>query len=141
MSTRVMLTAVAVSLALGFSGIAGAAFDFTTIDVPGAALTVVTGINAFGRLSGTYHAATDPINIDHAFFWNNGAVTTLDPPGAIASQAGHINGHDDVVGNYSDSNSQGHGFIWTKGAFTTVDFPDATGTVVIGINDLGEVVG
>lgn len=113
--------------------------QFTTIDVPGANLTVVTGINSLGRLAGIYQTGTD-----HAFFWNNGVVTTLDPPGATFSQGGAMNSHNDVVGGYADGSShRGRGFIWSKGAFTTVDYPgDPTlATFVHGINDRGEVVG
>ena len=69
---------------------------------------------------------------------------TLDPPGAVRTQAGFLNAQGQVVGTYRDADQTRHGFIWSKGVFTTFDVPGAAkplGTVGFGINDKGEVVG
>ena len=73
-----------------------------------------------------------------------GVFTTLDPPGAVRTQAEFLNAHGEVVGVYRDANQTRHGFIWSKGVFTTFDVPGSAaplGTVGFGINDHGEVVG
>ena len=73
-----------------------------------------------------------------------GVFTTLDPPGAVRTQAEFLNAQGQVVGVYRDANQTRHGFIWSKGVFTTFDVPGAAaplGTVGLGINDHGEVVG
>jgi uncharacterized membrane protein len=182
------LIALALSLLLGFPGLARAdfTFNFTTIDVPGASRTaananstnaiageyddaggithgfilrggvyttfnasapndvvsstVINGINAAGRLAGTYMGTSR----SHAFFWSQGVLTTLDPSGSTRSQGGFLNAQDQVVGTYRDANDKRHGFLWSKGNFTTFNVPDdhpLFGTVALGINDPGQIVG
>jgi uncharacterized membrane protein len=122
---------------------------FTPIDVPGAVATVVppdtivtiiNGINAPGRFTGTYgDGSTVP-----AVVWSKSDFTTLDPPGATRSQAGFLNAQGQVVGTYRDAAQKRHGFIWRKGTFTTFNAPNdhpLFGTVAFGINDIGQVVG
>ena len=116
---------------------------FTTIDVPGAVFTIINGINASGRLAGTYSIAGDP-KPNHAFFWSKGDFTTLDPLGATRSQGGFLNAQGEVVGTYRDEFEKRHGFIWRKGNFTTFNVPGdhpVLGTVALGINDIGQIVG
>jgi uncharacterized membrane protein len=116
---------------------------FTTIDVPGAVFTIINGINASGRLAGTYSIAGD-LKPNHAFFWSKGDFTTLDPPGATRSQGGFLNAQGEVVGTYRDNVEKRHGFIWRKGNFTTFNVPGdhpVLGTVALGINDKGQIVG
>src|SRR4029077_13124363 len=81
---------------------------------------------------------------NHAFVWNKGAFTTLDPPGSTRSQGGFINAKGEAVGTFRDANQKRHGFIWRKGIFTTFNVPDddpLLGTVAMGINDIGQIVG
>jgi hypothetical protein len=118
--------------------------NFTTIDVPnaldpGVFATSVNGINAPGRLVGTYFVGST----NHAFFENDGNFIKLDPAN-VRSQGGFINAKDQVVGTYRDSNQYRHGFIWLNGNFTTFNVPgdvSPLGTVAFGINDIGDVVG
>jgi probable HAF family extracellular repeat protein len=123
---------------------------FTTINVPGAVATVVNpdvtivttinGINAPGRFTGTYGDG----NTIHAFVWEKGVFTTLDPPGSVESQGGFLNAKGEVVGGYRDNTRKRHAFIWSKGVFTTIDPPNGhptLGPVAFGINDPGQVVG
>jgi probable HAF family extracellular repeat protein len=185
MTTREMLTAVALALALSCPGIASAQFNFTTIDVPdstgtaanansthevvgsfddadgnthgfvlskgtytqidvpGASLTIVNGINAKGELVGTYVVGE---GLPHTFLLSKGVFTApLEPLGAIRSQAGTINAQGQVVGTYRDAVQPGRrkGFLWSKGVFTTFNVPgDAPGgTTVFSINERGQIVG
>jgi uncharacterized membrane protein len=181
--------ALAFGLLLGFPGVARAdlMFNFTTIDVPGAAntaananttnaiageyddaggithgfilsrgvyttfnasappdvvsSTIINGINAAGQLAGTYTGSSRL----HAFFWSQGVLTTLDPPGSTRSLGGFLNAQGQVVGTYRNPpNDKRHGFLWSRGVFTTFNVPDdhpVFGTVALGINDLGQIVG
>jgi uncharacterized membrane protein len=94
---------------------------------------------------GTYFVVVDSGTSNHAFVWEEGHFTTLDPPGATRSQGGFINAKGEAVGTYRDEDQKRHGFIWRKGVFTSFnvpgDGPDPSGTVAFGINDIGEVVG
>ena len=185
MTTRKMLTPVALALALTFPGIASAQFDFTTIDVPdstrtaanansthevvgdfddadgnthgfvlskgkytqldvpGASVTTVNGINANGEFVGTYVVDGD---LPHAFLRSKGVLTApLEPPGAIRSAAGTINAQGQVVGTYRHESDPDRrlGFLWSKGAFTTFRVPDdgPGGTTVFSINERGQIAG
>jgi probable HAF family extracellular repeat protein len=67
--------------------------------------------------------------------------TTIDFPGANATEPFAINSNGDIVGTYSDSGFRGHGFLLHSGTFTTLDFPGAEITEPTGINVNGVVVG
>jgi hypothetical protein len=123
---------------------------FTEVDVPdskgNAQQTAINGIDAAGRLAGTYLDSSDPPHF-HAFFGNKGGFTTLDPPGSFATTGGFINAQSQVVGFYRADPlepQRRRGFIWRNGTFTTFNEPDDAsnfGTRAFGINDIGEVVG
>jgi uncharacterized membrane protein len=119
----------------GFILRGGVGGEYTQIDVPGAISTSVNGINASGRLSGTYQ---DKKGV-HAFFFSGGTFTTLDYPGASLTQSGFINAQGQVVGTYrTPSDNKRHGFIWQSGDFTSFDVPSddpVLGTGAWGIND------
>lgn len=61
--------------------------------------------------------------------------TTIDVPGAVATNVDGINTNGDMVGGYSDSTSDGHGFLYSNGAFTFFDYPGQYRTYPWGIND------
>ncbi len=113
---------------------------YTTINKPGASLTIVNGISAPGQRAGTYLDATG----FHAYFWSKGVFITLDPPESIRTLGGFLNAQGQVVGTYRTNDQKRHGFIWRKGVFTTFNVPNDNpvgGTVALGINDPGQIVG
>jgi len=67
--------------------------------------------------------------------------TTVDFPGANATEAFAINSNGDIVGAYRDSALREHGFLLHGGVFTTLDFPGAYNTEPTGINVKGDIVG
>jgi probable HAF family extracellular repeat protein len=67
--------------------------------------------------------------------------TTIDFPGAIATDASGINSSGEIVGAYTDSTGAQHGFRLNDGAFTAIDVPGASRTVPISINSHGDVAG
>ena len=75
-----------------------------------------------------------------------GTYTTIDVPGATATNAISVNDFGVVVGSYTDTQGVSHGFIDQGGVFTTVDDPQAgtasgQGTVAFAINNRGIIVG
>lgn len=123
---------------------------FTTIDVPGGALTQVLAadINDVGTIVGDFD---DADATHHGFVWDGGGrFRTIDFPGARGSTISAINNKGQLAGRYSlvspypgdpAGNSQQHSFLWDNGEFVKIDFPRAVETQALGINNLGQVVG
>jgi uncharacterized membrane protein len=55
--------------------------------------------------------------------------------------ANGINDNSSVVGQFIDAKGIAHGFIYEEESFCQLDYPDSTGTNLLGINNLGQVVG
>jgi hypothetical protein len=51
---------------------------------------------------------------DHGFLLSGGRFTTIDFPGAVATDLNDINPSGDIVGQYADSDGNEHGFILRK---------------------------
>jgi len=128
----VLATVLAADLAAG--GV------FTSIDFPGAMMTVGRGINAEGEIVGWYLAADGS---QHGYILREGVFNTIDFPGATATTTdGGPNPKGDVVGNYVDSGGVTHGYLLSRGDFTTIDFPGAAFTQTARyINSQGDIVG
>src|SRR5205807_2150036 len=81
--------------------------DVATFDLPGAAATNMDkgGINARGDMVGVYCDAAPcvvgPTGV-HGFVLRDGALTTIDYPGARGTATFGINPRGDVVGAYFD---------------------------------------
>src|SRR5207244_3552677 len=111
---------------------------FTVIDVPGAsALTEAHGANTQGDIVGTYYASDTRT---HGFLLSGGAFTTIDGPGAFATEALGINFAGDIVGLYVNATGQ-HGFLLSKGVLTSIDVPGGSFPAVNGISSGGDIVG
>jgi hypothetical protein len=81
----------------------------TTIAVPGAAQTRVSGINNARDVVGTYRrTAAEPTQ--HGFVLNARGFLTIDFPGASSTELGGINNFGELVGSYSDTTGQ-HTFV------------------------------
>ncbi len=108
-------------------------FSFTTIDVPGAQSTVVTGINNAGAVVGS---TSDGVGFIRAA---NGTITTFLGPGGAALPGGSnglsVYGINDS-GEVSGTAPAGTAFIrHADGSFTTFS------ATAVGIDNAGEVVG
>jgi probable HAF family extracellular repeat protein len=124
--------------------------DVTTVQVPGARLTGLVGINNRETMVGIY---ADSEGTSRAFLMERGRVTTLVPPdapvdaGAANVAALDVNDRGQVVGCYADANGTYHGFRYDKGRFTRIDPPGGADvpkwatTCALGINNRGQVVG
>jgi uncharacterized membrane protein len=67
-------------------------------------------------------------------------VTTVDVPGAAATQPQGIGADGSVVGTFRDARGT-HGFLLRGGTFTTIDYPGAAVTEARGIARDGTIVG
>jgi uncharacterized membrane protein len=120
---------------------------YTTVDFPGAAGTVLSGLNPSGKMSG--FSCSDPAcgttgnaTTNHSFVVSKkGVFTSFDPPGAVSSAASAVNPSGAVVGTYADSGGVDHGYLRYHRTFTTIDFPGAILTFVGGNNAEGDVIG
>jgi hypothetical protein len=117
---------------------------FTTIDGPGASLTVPYRSNNRGQVVGAYVVPDGtPGGRTHGFVLDKGKVRTLDGPGGALTELFGINDRGQIVGGYQDAGGKVRGLLRdAKGAFTTFDAPDAVSqTGGLDINDRRQIVG
>jgi probable HAF family extracellular repeat protein len=110
---------------------------FTTIDVPGAGFTGVSGINTSGEMVGDY--GQNPGGSTHGFLYSNGTFTYFDYPGETVTVPGGINDSGLIVG-YTGVNPV-YGFLYDGTTFTTLQDGSNTATYGLGINNAGWIVG
>jgi probable HAF family extracellular repeat protein len=120
---------------------------YTGFDAPGAVMqTGAAAINNFGRIAGNY---VDADAAYHGFLRDRrGRFTTIDMPGAMATQPSDMNDLDQIVGTYSTTARQPQapganprGFLLDRGRFIRIDVPGALLTRANGINNRRQVVG
>jgi len=92
----------------------------------------VTDINNFGQVVGT--------SSNHAFLWENGAMTDLGTLGGSLSVANAINGKGQVVGESTTASGEKHAFLWDHGVMKDLGIPGETSSAH-GINSHGDIVG
>jgi hypothetical protein len=138
---------VALSIAIVFTVVlaraqsnAGAlSLTFTTIDVPGAVITNILGINTSGEMVGNYSAVSS--SPSHGFLYSGGAFTFFDYPEADSTiphginDSGLISGCAGLGGGTSIV-----GFTY-NGTFTTITAPGKADTDAWGIDSAGDIVG
>jgi uncharacterized membrane protein len=69
------------------------------------------------------------------------AFTTIDFPGAIATNAQGINAQGEIVGGYTDTAGRSHGYLLSGGQFQSIDVPNSRATLARGIGPGGDIVG
>jgi hypothetical protein len=112
---------------------------FTTVAVPNAEYTEVTGINDAGVLAGWSQGFSGSAV---GFIMRNGQFTTISVPGSIETFVQGINNKNQVVGYYKDTPQAGFtGFVYDGTTYTDVIDPAGTSTYAYGINDAGQVAG
>ena len=122
---------------------------FTTFDAPGAGTgpfqgTLPQAINPAGAIAGLY---LDASSLYHGFLRDpDGALTTIDVPGAHQTFPYSINPAGAIAGYYGVAGVI-HGFLRApNGTLTTFDAPGAgtgfaQGTLALNINPAGEIAG
>jgi probable HAF family extracellular repeat protein len=120
---------------------------YTGFDAPGAVMqTGAAAINNVGKIAGNY---VDADGTYHGFLRDRrGRFTTIDMPGAMATQPSDMNDLDQVVGIYSTTarqpqatNANPRGFLLDRGRFIRIDVPGAMLTRANGVNNRRQVVG
>src|SRR6478752_5073507 len=88
------------------------ALTYTTIPIAGPAINIeaiVFDVNNHGVVVGEY-VEFPPTARQHAFIYDRGIVTTIDPPDSRDAVAKGINDSGEVVGFYVNSNFDSLGF-------------------------------
>jgi hypothetical protein len=142
--------------------VGGPAFTFVSIDVPGAAGTFATGINARRAIVGIYF---DTAGDEHGFLLKDHNFLTVDVPGSLVgvsgmlqTEANGINDMGEIVGDYfappgapgapactNDSPPLSpqcrRGFLYRKGQFSDVLVPGKKGSIPNAITPDGTIYG
>jgi hypothetical protein len=123
---------------------------FRTIDIPGV-VAFPYDINNRGQIVGVSVDANaapgpdglPPAGAQHAFLWERGRVTIIDPPDTVyAPNAYSINDRGQAVGVRVGPDGHQIGFLrQPDGTYVDLDPPGASDNKALGINDRGEVVG
>jgi hypothetical protein len=114
---------------------ASAMYQFVTIDVAGATLTVPNGVNDTGLVSGTYIDAN--FNF-HGFLWRDGTTTALNYPQSQVTLLAELSDAGIVIGNYGGGAS--HAVLYDVHQATWQTLPDISNQPVNlgdGINNRG----
>ncbi|HEY2513685.1 MAG TPA: hypothetical protein VGI39_22605 [Polyangiaceae bacterium] len=143
MNRALLASLSAAALFHAASSFAGsAAYDFKTVDYPGATQTIVFAINDLGQAVGQY---TDAAKATHGFEVQGGHFTRLDASGVLAkSTSSHtyaLNNVGDIAGSYADASNVLHGVILHEGTILPVQYPNGLPTEAYGVNDWGQVIG
>ena len=141
MKSGLLLTAATATALLIWGNPARAAWDFVTLQDPGAVSTVASGINDYGQIVGSY---VDGSGNTNGFGYSGGSYTTIDVPSAAATTASGISNSGQITGSYIDGSGGNHGFTQTgfAGPPTSFDDPGGVGaTYGSGINSSGTTVG
>ena len=72
--------------------------EVTAVDVPGAAFTVLNGINDAGEVSGTY---TDAAGVQHGFTEAGGVFSDVVGPDGSVFLGGHVNNAGQLIGTFA----------------------------------------
>jgi uncharacterized membrane protein len=76
----------------------------------------------------------------HAWRWENGRFTDLEPPGGLQAEASEIDNRGRIVGRYLDATPKLRSFLLDHGRYVPIDAPGRCDTAVLGINDRGQIL-
>lgn len=129
----------------GGLNLARASYIFSSIDVPGAASTVTSGINNVGQIVGFYSNTSgiaQDSGTEQGFLLSGGTFNPINFPGATATEAAGLNDVSQIVGVLNPYLSGESGFLLSGGVFSNISAPGITGGAwVFGINDVGQILG
>jgi len=114
---------------------------FTTIDVPGAGVTGVYGINSVGDMVGYYGTDSNDPN-KHGFLLSGGNFTYLDYPNASATFAYAINDADLIIGSAEfNGGLTTVGFSYDGSTYVSIRDGKQSTTITYAISSVGDIVG
>ena len=145
---KLLLAGLLAALVVGEAG--AVTYSFTTLDAPGARITLAADINNSGQVTGYYLDASGRYR---SFVESGGTFTTHNVAG-FNNYAHGINDNGQVTGWYEMQDPQdcwggcgpdSSGFVESGATVTTLHFPYIPGgsapTALRGINDSGQVTG
>ena len=149
MSVKIRFMRLVVAVATTFCCLpANAAWQFTSVDFPGAVETNVFGINDSGDAVGYAFDVLSPTQIHpFPFVYDTNKQTYTRLPRAFTEDFGTfgvgINNRGDVVGTFlAPPNGDDHGFVRSKkGVYTEFTHPGSSFTDARGINERGLIAG
>jgi probable HAF family extracellular repeat protein len=126
------------------AGAPGATYEFSTLDVPGAAATFAHAINDRGQIVGAYMAGDSWKTV--GFVGSKGRFRTLDVPTSDSTMATGINNQGNIVGTFSAGEQLGFLLNQGKKKFKriSVNVPnsgDICMTRADSINNRGQIAG
>ena len=115
-------------------------YRFVTITAPDSPYAVANGINNAGVVTGYY---LDSNSNYHGFVWQNGALQTVDYPGAVDTSLGGLNNWGVAMGSYGDgATTHAVTYSVSTGAWTALpDIPNYSQNDGYCVNDLGIAIG
>ncbi|HZQ67823.1 MAG TPA: hypothetical protein VFA68_04825 [Terriglobales bacterium] len=137
LNALLVITCVTSCLAQRQTSVGQLNLTFTTIDVPGALYTNVSGINKAGDLVGSYGQNTS--NDSHGFVYSNGVFKFFDYPGQTVTVPTSINDFGRIVGFFVQNPIIG--FLFDGNTFTSLQDGTDSATFCEGINNAGVMVG
>lgn len=117
---------------------------YTSIDYPGATLTVATGINNLSQIVGYW--ANSTTGQSGGFYLDSGTCSnycSFNYPGSTSTVPLGINDAGQIVGTYGPGNPN-YGFLYYRGkggAFYSINYPGGAQTLAGGINGDGNIAG
>src|ERR1700730_14187078 len=102
-------------------------YVFRSVDVPGAAETIVGGNNNAGEITGCYPIAgfsSDGVG----FLLANGAFKAVKYPGPVSTCLTGMSNNGKIAGYYADTSGKVHGFLLVGKTYTKINYPGAVDT-------------
>lgn len=138
---RSRAAALVLLLLAACAGEPAATYEFSPLEIPGAASVVAAGINDAGHVVGWYTRA-DTVR---GFIHRDGRHTTVEYPGAVLTQLHGIGPDGAVVGSYRNAGEgpiDFHGFMRTpSGEFVPIDVPGHKSTIAQRLLADGTILG
>src|SRR5262249_24027706 len=117
-----------------------ASYTFEVVEGPaGSSLTILSGTNNPGVITGYFLDASDPATaVFQSFVSDKGEATHFAVPGAASTIANDISNNGRIVGRYLDEQGIAHGFVFNHGSFSTIDIPGFPFSSLNGTNNRGD---
>jgi probable HAF family extracellular repeat protein len=117
------------------------AYTVTDVAASSSAWVFPSALNEAGQVIGT---RGDSSGNTRGYFWHDGVVEDVTPPGADSIDLYSFNDLGQTVGRYLDGNNVFHVFLWQSGAATDLPFPPLYSSAVFlrpQINNQGQIIG
>lgn len=115
-------------------------YVFRSVDVPGAAWTLMGGNNNAGSITGCYQIEGFSSNYAGVLL-SNAAFKPVKYPKSMSTCLYGASNNGELAGAYSDSSGKVHGFTLTGKTYVNIDYSGAVDTYVNDVNNAGVAAG